>query len=98
MFNSRERHYTVPELAAIWNMSTDTVRRRFRNEPGVLIISNPRKGTRVFETLRIPESVAERVYIADHGKRLSQDTKLPPTTPSKVPPINHRPPKHGGAR
>ena len=58
----RERHYTVAELAAAWRLSEDTVRRLFRNEPGVIIISRQRRGFRIYETIRIPESVAKRVY------------------------------------
>ncbi len=58
-----ERHYTPEELAEIWNLSTDTVRRIFENEPGVLVIERKRSGSRRrYRTLRIPESVALRVY------------------------------------
>jgi hypothetical protein len=57
-----ERHYAVAEIAAMWNLSTDKVRHLFEEEPGVLVIGrrNPRK--RRYVTLRIPESVAERVH------------------------------------
>lgn len=59
----RERHYSPSELAEIWNLSSDTIRRVFENEPGVLIFENPvRASVRRFRTLRIPESVALRVY------------------------------------
>lgn len=58
-----ERHYTPAELADLWNLSTDTVRRMFENETGVLVFENPvRSSSRRFRTLRIPESVAQRVY------------------------------------
>lgn len=63
--NSRlfERHFSPAELADVWNLSTDTVRRMFENEPGVLVFENPaRSSSRRFRTLRIPESVAERVH------------------------------------
>ncbi len=58
-----ERHYAVVEIAEIWHLSTDKVRDLFEDEPGVLAIgrSNPRK--RRYLTLRIPESVVERVYL-----------------------------------
>ncbi|MEO7191991.1 MAG: hypothetical protein ABI051_13135 [Vicinamibacterales bacterium] len=39
----------------------DTVRRLFMNEPGVIVIWFPRKGTRTYRTLRIPLSVYQRV-------------------------------------
>jgi hypothetical protein len=57
-----ERHYTVTELATAWKWSTDTVRRLFQKEPGVITITKKRRGTRIYRTLRIPESVAQRVY------------------------------------
>lgn len=58
-----ERHYSLAELAEMWSLSTDTVRRIFEEEPGVLVFENPiRSSPRRFRTLRIPESVAERVY------------------------------------
>jgi hypothetical protein len=63
-----ERHYAVAEIAEIWNLSSDKVRQLFENEPGVLTIgrSNPRK--RRYLTLRIPESVVERVYLRFSSK------------------------------
>jgi hypothetical protein len=58
-----ERHYSSAELGELWNLSADTVRRMFEDEPGVLVFENPvRSSSRRFRTLRIPESVAERVY------------------------------------
>jgi hypothetical protein len=58
-----ERHYSPTELGEQWNLSVDTVRRMFEQEPGVLVFENPvRSSSRRFRTLRIPESVAERVY------------------------------------
>jgi hypothetical protein len=58
-----ERHYTVAEVAAMWNLSKDTVRRMFQNEPGVLILggrSSSRK--RRYTTLRIPYTTLEQVH------------------------------------
>jgi hypothetical protein len=59
-----ERHYTVKELGALWKLSTATVARLFRDEPGVLKIGRdqPRRGRRSYTTLRISESVVQRVY------------------------------------
>ena len=59
-----ERHYTVRELAATWKVSPNTVTRIFRDEPGVLKIGrqHARRGHRGYVTLRIPESVVQRVY------------------------------------
>src|SRR6266436_2035039 len=33
-----ERHYSVRQVAELWCWSDDTVRRRFRHEPGVIAI------------------------------------------------------------
>jgi hypothetical protein len=59
-----ERHYTVVEIAAIWNLSKDAVRRLFQDEPGVLVLgdASPRRRKRPYKTLRIPQSVVERVH------------------------------------
>jgi hypothetical protein len=55
-------HYSPADLAELWGLSANTIRRLFEREPGVLQIANPRKGRRSYTTLRIPESVAERVH------------------------------------
>jgi hypothetical protein len=59
------RHYSVTQLAELWNLSPNKVREMFQHEPGVMAIGEPRPrfGRRRGKvTLRIPESVAERVY------------------------------------
>ena len=57
-----EPHFSVEELAEVWKMSHDFVRRLFLHEPGVVVFYNQRPGRRVYRTLRIPESVALRVH------------------------------------
>jgi hypothetical protein len=58
-----ERHYTVKELAQLWRLDQSTVRRLFRDEPGVLRIPHlRRRGKRDYVSLRIPASVASRVH------------------------------------
>jgi len=57
-----ERHYSVAELAQQWNLSGDTIRRMFENEPGVVVFKRPKRNKRIYRTLRIPESVAKRKY------------------------------------
>jgi hypothetical protein len=55
--------YTAQELAAAWKLSDDTIRALFLDEPGVIVIQAPKKrGTRVYRTVRVPESVARRVW------------------------------------
>jgi hypothetical protein len=56
-----EVYLTVTEVADRLKLNEDTVRRLFLNEPGVLVICFPRKGRRVYRTLRIPEAVFQRV-------------------------------------
>ena len=64
-----ERHYSVAEIAEQWGVSNNTVRRRFRDEPGVLDLGAPsrlvggpkKKYKRRQALLRIPESVLVRV-------------------------------------
>jgi hypothetical protein len=58
-----DAYYSVGEIAALWKLSHDSVRRLFRYEPGVLAISlRQRRGKRAYVTLRIPQSVLERVH------------------------------------
>jgi hypothetical protein len=63
-----ERHYSVNELSALWNLSKQTIRRIFEEEPDVVRMGEGEAhGKRKYVTLRIPESVVRRVY-----QRLSQ--------------------------
>ena len=59
-----ERHYTVAEIAATWQLSPDAIRRIFQNEPGALVLGNGEsvRSKRRYTTLRIPQSVVERVH------------------------------------
>ncbi len=50
--------YTVRELAVISSLSTDTIRRLFIDEEGVLVIASKRRRTRLHRTLRIPGVIA----------------------------------------
>ena len=62
---AEERFLTVAEVAAMWGLSTVSVRRIFLQEPGVLVIGRREEQAkaykRVYRTLRIPESVVARV-------------------------------------
>ena len=58
-----ERHFSPQELAKVWALNSRTIRDIFRDEPGVLKIGQEgRRSKRDHITLRIPESVAQRVY------------------------------------
>jgi hypothetical protein len=58
-----ERHYAVYEVAEMWHLSPDKVRDLFEHEPGVVVIGNqfPRHKRR-YRTLRIPQTVLQRVH------------------------------------
>jgi hypothetical protein len=58
------RHFTPAQLAELWKFDQTTIRRMFQDEPGVMKEgkANRRDGKRDYVTLRIPESVALRVY------------------------------------
>lgn len=65
-----ERHFSVAELGKAWGFAKDTIRSWFINEPGVLRIEHHlRKGKRGYCSLRVPESVARRVYRARTGQQ-----------------------------
>jgi hypothetical protein len=55
-----ERLYSVPEVASFLNLSTDATRALFIEEPGVIVITRRRRGTRIYRTLRIPQGVLQR--------------------------------------
>lgn len=58
-----ERHYSVAELAGLWELSERTIRRIFTGEPGVLQITHSEtKSKRGYSTLRVPETVVQRVH------------------------------------
>jgi hypothetical protein len=65
-----ERHYTIPELAERWHMSRTQVREWFKGEPDIIRWGTGRLNKnrkRTYESLRIPESVARRVYERKKG-------------------------------
>jgi hypothetical protein len=58
-----EQHFKPDELAKLWGIGGATIRRLFRDVPGVLVIDRPEKmHKRGYCSMRIPESVAKRVY------------------------------------
>ena len=67
-----ERHYSPEELAGLWGLSGDSIRRLFEREAGVLVIERTKSRTRRYRTLRIPESVAARVH-----RRLTNPLTMP---------------------
>jgi hypothetical protein len=58
-----ERHYTVKEVAEMWQLDEKMIRRIFGDEPGVVSIgSDENRFRRAYRTLRIPQSVLVRVH------------------------------------
>jgi hypothetical protein len=58
-----ERHYTIAEVAAMWSLSKQTVRRILKKEAGVLVIGRPGNERRQgYQTVRVPESVLQRIH------------------------------------
>jgi AraC-like DNA-binding protein len=62
MVEEVERHLTVGQIARIRNLSSNTVRRLFIHEPGVVVLSVVKPRKRIYRVLRIPESVERRVF------------------------------------
>jgi hypothetical protein len=58
-----ERHYTVFELAEIWNVSYNTAKKLVENEPDILRFgADETRYGRKRVSLRVPESVMIRVH------------------------------------
>jgi hypothetical protein len=64
-----ERHYTITELAKLWQVSFQTVWRFVQQEPDVMRITGPSGKV----SYRIPESVARRI----HTKLITPQKKQP---------------------
>jgi hypothetical protein len=58
-----ETYLTVAEVAGRLKVNEETVRRLFLKEDGVVVICFPRRGRRIYRTVRIPESVFRRVVV-----------------------------------
>jgi hypothetical protein len=58
-----EKHYSPSQLAELWGFSARFVRELFRTQQGVILIDRPEQmHKRGYATMRIPESVAAKVY------------------------------------
>jgi hypothetical protein len=62
--NFAVRHYTIAEIAEMWNLSDDAVRKIFQREPGILLICDQKSygRKRRYTTIRVPGFVLERVH------------------------------------
>ena len=59
-----EPHFTPEQVAELWHLDPNSIRRIFRNEDGVLCFGRAvsTRTKRAYTTLRIPPSVLERVH------------------------------------
>lgn len=65
-----ERHFTPRTLGELWGFSEDTIQRWAEDEEGVLRCgSEGGRGKRRKMTIRIPDSVATRIYEKHAGRR-----------------------------
>ena len=64
-----EEHFTVKEVAEMWKVSANTIRRLFTDEPGVLKLGEgERRFKRAYFMLLIPKSVLLRVHEKNRNK------------------------------
>lgn len=69
-----ERHFTVDELSRTWRFSAEFVRQLVKDEPGVTEWVRQQPGRRRYRVLRVPQSVAERLYRRAQGRAESVDS------------------------
>jgi len=55
-----EKHYRIGELARIWGLGRETVRKLVKDDPGVLKVRFGRK--KAHTTYSVPESAARRIH------------------------------------
>ncbi len=55
-----EKHYRIAELARIWGLGRETVRKLIKDDPGVIKIRMGRKKAHTVYT--VPESAARRIH------------------------------------
>ena len=67
MSAATEQHYTVAEVAQMWGVSADWVRRKFRYAQGVTMLNLNEHPSRLH--FSIPKSVLERVHREMEVKR-----------------------------
>jgi len=66
-----EKHYTASEVAKLWGLSPGVVRALFRDRADVLKIGHgERMRKRAYVSLRIPESVVQRVHEELRAKKV----------------------------
>ena len=55
-----EKHYSIEQLAELWELGRETVRKLVKDDPGVMKVRMGRK--RAHTSYRVPESAARRIH------------------------------------
>jgi hypothetical protein len=55
-----EKHYRVGDLAKLWGLGRETVRKLVKDDPGVIKVRQGRK--KAHTTYSVPESAAKRIH------------------------------------
>jgi len=55
-----EKHYRISELARMWSLGRETVRRLVKDDPGVIKVILGRKKSHTLYS--VPESAAQRIH------------------------------------
>jgi hypothetical protein len=58
--SSFEKHYRIGELARMWGLGRETIRKLVKDEPGVIRIRLGRKKAHTIYS--VPESTAKRIH------------------------------------
>jgi hypothetical protein len=75
-----EKHYRISDLARLWGLGRETVRKLVKDDPGVIRIRMGRK--RAHTIYSIPESAAQRI----HTLLLDPQVHEPKSSPALVSP------------
>ena len=71
-----EKHYRIGDLARLWGLGRETVRKLIKDDPGVIKIRMGRK--RAHTIYSVPETAAHRIHT-----RLLNASQVPP--PESIP-------------
>ena len=70
-----EKHYRISDLARLWGLGRETVRKLVKDDPGVIKIRMGRKKAHTIYS--VPESAAHRI----HTRSLNAAQVSPPESP-----------------
>jgi len=55
-----EKHYRISDLAELWGLGRETVRKLVKDDPGVMRVKQGRK--KAHTTYSVPESAVQRIH------------------------------------